>query len=266
MRSVAKKVRWSLARRGVVGTMRSAWRSLERRLGRQSVSGDLVPHPFDVEHGTDTGGLIPGSELGVGHRHDLFIAGYAGVPPSGFRAAISRWRETGPRYRVEDYTFFDLGCGKGRAVLLASELGFREAVGVELNAGLAKIAQANTGIWIAAGKARSPIRIVCGDATEVEWPSAPCLIYLYNPFADRVMKDVVEVMRERFNGRRDELEIVYQKPEQAAVLEDEFEMVWGGVCELSEVDRASDPVADPRDETRVYRWKTKTDVPLAADK
>ena len=33
-------------------------------------------------------------------------------------------------------------------------------------------------------------------------------------------------------------------------------MVWGGVCELSEEDRVSDPVADPRDETRVYRWKT----------
>jgi len=258
MTSVMKRVRWSLAHRGVMGTMRSAWRSLGRRLGRQSVSRNLVDgaHSFDVEHGTDTGGLIPGSELGVGHRHDLFIAGYAGVPPSGFRDAISRWQGTGLRYPIEDYTFFDLGCGKGRAVLLASELGFREAVGVELNAGLAEIAQANTRIWTAAGKARSPIRIVCGDATEVMWPSGPCLVYLYNPFAKRVMKDVVEVMRQQFDGRRDELEIVYQKPEQAAVLESDFEMVWGGVCELSEVDRISDPVADPRDETRVYRWKT----------
>jgi SAM-dependent methyltransferase len=258
MTSVVKRIRWSLAHRGLVGTMRSAWRSLGRRLGRQSVSGNLVDgaHPFDVEHGTDTGGLIPGSELGVGHRHDLFIAGYAGVPPSGFRAAISRWQGTGPRYRIEDYTFFDLGCGKGRAVLLASELGFREAVGVELNAGLAEIAQDNARIWTAAGKARSPIRIVCGDATEVEWPSGSCLIYLYNPFGLRVMMNVMEVMRELYDGRRDELEIVYQKPEQAAVLESDFQMVWGGVCELSEVDRVADPVADPLDETRVYRWKT----------
>jgi hypothetical protein len=69
------------------------------------------------------------------------------------------------------------------------------------------------------------------------------------------MRSVVEVMRERFGSRRDQLEIVYQKPEQAASLEGDFEMVWGGVCELSEEDRISDPVADPRDETRVYRWK-----------
>jgi hypothetical protein len=126
---------------------------------------------------------------------------------------------------------------------------------VELNAGLAEIARANAAIWTAAGKARSPICIECRDATEVEWPSGPCLVYLYNPFAEPVMRAVVKALSEQFRDRRDELEIVYQKPEQAAVLQKDFDLVWGGVCALSEEDRVSDPVADPRDETTVYRFK-----------
>jgi predicted RNA methylase len=168
---------------------------------------------------------------------------------------MARWQSLGLRYRIEEYAFVDLGCGKGRAVLLASELGFREVVGVELNAGLAEIARANVAIWTAMGMARSPIRIECRDATEVQWPAGPCLVYLYNPFAEAVMRVVVETLLEQFGDRRDELEIVYQKPEQAAVLERDFELMWRGVCPLSEEDRVSDPVADPRDETRVYRLK-----------
>ena len=138
------------------------------------------------------------------------------------------------------------------AVLLASEIGFREVVGVELNSGLAEIARANVAIWTAAGKAKSPIRIECRDATEVEWASGPCLVYLYNPFGEQVMRTVVEVLGEQFGDRGDELEIVYQKPEQAAVLQWDCEEVWRGVCPLSDEDRVSDPVADPRDETAVY--------------
>jgi hypothetical protein len=134
-------------------------------------------------------------------------------------------------------------------------MGFREAVGVELNAGLAEIASANAAIWTAAGKARSLIRIECRDATEVEWPSDPCLVYLYNPFAENVMRAVLQVLLEILATGGDELEILYQKPEQAAVLERDLELVWRGVCALSEEDRISDPVADPRDETRVYRFK-----------
>ena len=43
--------------------------------------------------------------------------------------------EPGASLRIEEYTSLDLGCGKGRAVLLASEVGFREAVGMDMDCG-----------------------------------------------------------------------------------------------------------------------------------
>jgi SAM-dependent methyltransferase len=250
MVGVFEKIRWSLEQRGVAGTVTSAAKSVGRRLRPQETR---APHPFDVENGVETDGLIAGHDLGVGHANDRFIAGYAAIPPSRFRGAMERWQASRPAYAVEAFTFVDFGCGKGRAALLASELGFREVVGVELNTKLAELARANAAIWTSAGKARSPIRIVCGDALELDWPEGPCLVYLYNPFAEQVMRRLAERMRMRFVGRPNQLEVVYQKPEQAAVFEEGFEMVWSEAIAMSEEDWAADLVADPKDESRAYR-------------
>jgi hypothetical protein len=247
---VLDKVRWSLENRGVAGTVTSAAKSIGRKLKRPEVR---EVHPFDVHHGTKTDGVIPGHDLAVGHANDRFIAGYAAVPPSRFRGAMKKWLESGPSHAVGDYTFIDFGCGKGRAVLLASEMRLREVVGVELNTGLAELAQENAEVWTKAGKALSPIRIVCGDALELEWPAGPCLVYLYNPFQGQVMRLLVERLRSRFAERPRDLEVIYQKPEQAMVFDDGFEMVWCEAIAMSEDDRVAELVADPKDESRAYR-------------
>jgi SAM-dependent methyltransferase len=159
------KIRWSLEQRGLTRTIVSATKSLGRKFfGRQETQ---VAHPFDVQNMVTTDGLIPGHDLAVGHANDRFIAGYAAIPPSRFYGAMERWQASSPAHTLGEYTFIDFGCGKGRAALLASELGFREVVGVELNTKLADIAQTNVTKWNSRGKAKSPIRIVCGDALEV---------------------------------------------------------------------------------------------------
>jgi hypothetical protein len=248
--TVISKIRWSIEQRGMMGTMTSAAKSLGRKLRRPEIRPS---HPFDIQNGVETDGVIPGHDLAVGHKNDRFIAGYAAIPPSRFRGAIEKWRTSGLSHSVGEYAFIDFGCGKGRAVLLASELGFREVVGVELNTQLADLAKANATVWTAAGKAKSPIRIIRGDALELEWPAGPCLVYLYNPFGEQVMRRLTGKMKERFAANPGDLEVLYQKPEQARVFDDGFQMTWCEAISMSEEDHASDPVADPRDESRAYR-------------
>ncbi|WP_433972462.1 class I SAM-dependent methyltransferase [Tunturiibacter lichenicola] len=212
-----------------------------------------MAHPFDVQNMVTTDGLIPGHDLAVGHANDRFIAGYAAIPPSRFYGAMERWQASSPAHTLGEYTFIDFGCGKGRAALLASELGFREVVGVELNTKLAEIAQTNVTKWNTQGKAKSPIRIVCGDALELEWPAGPCLVYLYNPFAEPVMRRLANKMKMHFGTNPTNLEIVYQKPEHAEVFQNDFQMVWCEVIPMSEDDRHAEFVASPTDESRAYR-------------
>ena len=95
--------------------------------------------------------------------------------------------------------------------LLASELGFREIVGVELNPPLAATAKTNADLWTAAGKARSPIRIEQGDAADFVWPSGPCVIFLFNPFGATVMKRVLDRLANRLTKINSEAQKLKQK-------------------------------------------------------
>src|SRR3954451_11618073 len=128
-----------------------------------------APHPFDIEHGTDTGGYLSPAEIVTGHAHDAMQYGYSAIAPSVFRQTIARWRNTlsDPVHDPGDYSFVDVGAGKGRAVLLASRLPLRSAIGVELSADLARVAHANIEIWKRAGKASAvgdKIHVVNQDA------------------------------------------------------------------------------------------------------
>jgi hypothetical protein len=250
--SALGKLRWSLKHRGLAGTMQAAVKGVGRALQPKQA---LPPHPFDVEHGTETGGLIPGGDLASGHANDRYIEGYAAVPPSRFRNILARWQASNPPHALAEYIFVDLGCGKGRAVLLASELGFREVIGVELNPVLAATARANAGLWFDAGKARCPIRIEQGDATEFAWPDGPCLAFLFNPFGAAVMQRLGERMVEQFRYREVDLDVLYYKPEQTAAFAEAFHMTWCDAVAISPEDLAADPVADLRDETRAYRLR-----------
>lgn len=244
------KLRWSLHHRGFSGTLRSAANNLSRKIHPEPAP---QPHWFDLANGTDTGGLITGADLASGHSSDRHIEGYAAVPPSRFRNIIARWQSSDPPHALSDYTFIDIGCGKGRAALLASEYGFREVIGVELNPSLAAIALANADLWTSAGRARSPIRIEQGDAVDFAFPCSPCVVFLFNPFGAALMRRLADRMVAEFQQRPADLEVLYYKPEQADAFADSFQMIWCEATEISPEDLAVDPVADQRDETHCYR-------------
>jgi SAM-dependent methyltransferase len=233
----------------------SVWKWL-RREKALSTGIKSPPHPFDERYGVDTGGLIPGSDLKSGHANDVFNTAYYAMAPSRFQQVMDYWIADETHPPLENYSFVDLGCGKGRAVMMASRFGFREVVGVELHPALARIAQANVAVWIKAGRAVCPVRIVFQDAAEFAFPSGACLLYLFNPFAAPVVQRIIERIESEFAGRPGMLDLMYFNPEAGELLEAHpgFELLWTGTMELSEEDRAADPVASPDDSCSVYRW------------
>jgi len=205
-------------------------------------------HPFDQIHGTDTSGLVPARDLVTGHPNDEHITAYYAVAPSILRSLVERWRETLPLHHITDYTFLDIGAGKGRAVLLASELPFRQVIGVELNPAMAAIAQSNVSLWQEAHRADptapaiAPVHIVQDDALNLTFPSTPTLIFLFHPFEDPVLKALLRRIESSFPSRSGDLDILYVNAEHGAILSRHpaFQPLWQGQVPMSLDDHAAD--------------------------
>ncbi|MCJ2066260.1 class I SAM-dependent methyltransferase [Methylobacterium sp. J-088] len=138
-------------------------------------------HPFDVEYGVETSGYIPGYALTPQASN-----GYLAAQPSALRRTFSLLPD------VENLHLIDLGCGKGRAILVASEFGFRSITGIEYNPILADIARQNIRHYSQRAQAsRQPV-VITKDATIFEPPKGPIAIFMYNPFPADLMQKVIK--------------------------------------------------------------------------
>jgi SAM-dependent methyltransferase len=91
----------------------------------------------------------------------------------------------------ETFTFIDLGSGKGRALLLAAMYPFAHIVGVEVQPELDAIARDNIERFQESGQQCRSIESVCGDAREYSFPLTNIVLYLFNPFPDYVLREVL---------------------------------------------------------------------------
>jgi len=238
-----------------------------RSLKGLTIRDGLVRHPFDLEFGVRTSGLIAGRHLTTGHRHDRHATAYYAVAPSVFRGMIVRWRRCRPLAPIDAFTFIDLGAGMGRAMLLASEFPFRAVWGVELNPTLARIGNRNLAAWRAAGRARAPLRIFCRDAAEFDLPPGPCVVFLFNPFAGPVLRRILRNWASKLGLRSGELDILYVNNEQENVLRQQpgFTRLFHGEIRRSPADTMaerrilnSQPDAEYApmawEDCSIYRW------------
>jgi hypothetical protein len=244
LRTLLFELRWSLIHRGSGDTLRHALRRLTNRTD-PPLTYNI--HPFDLQHNVDTSGMLNALQL-----NSLYTTAYHGIPPSRFRAILSAWIATPPQHPIQTYTFIDLGCGKGRAVLLATELPFKEVIGVELNPGLAQTAADNLDIWQSDGRAHSPARIFCQDATDFQLPTNPCVIFLYNPFAEPLVHRLIQRLA---TAPSEALDILYFTPDSGHLFaqHSSFTTLWTTPIPISPEDATAEPITEVEDLCIAFR-------------
>ena len=103
---------------------------------------------------------------------------YEAVPVPDFRALMALV----PKDAIPNATFVDVGAGMGRAVILAAEYPFKQAVGIEVSPALYEVAKENLAIAQAHGLRCHDIRLVRDDARIANYPPGDLVVFLFNPF------------------------------------------------------------------------------------
>jgi SAM-dependent methyltransferase len=228
-----------------------------RRLHREFFPAPVPTHPFDLEHGVETSGLLFAEHLASGHAHDDHINAYWGTAPSGFRGILERWQQTlaGTPYGIEDYTFLDIGCGKGRVLMLACDAPFQRIAGVELNPALTAIAVRNMAKWSTAPHLCSDVEVLNIDALAAPIPESPVVLYIYNSFNLYVMLPLLERLQTLARGRTTPIDLIYAQPQQAALVDavPGIALLAVGSIALTPEDRAACAFATAQLDFRIYR-------------
>ena len=170
-------------------------------------------YPYGRAHGVRTSGMLPGFLLRPGEPLDVPTTIYIAAQPSIIRQALATIPDP------QHCHFLDLGCGKGRPLLVATEFGFAAIVGVELSPTLARVARRNADVFPPMHPDRTPIVVLVGDALAHELPAEKLVIFLYNPLHRPLMALLLRRIESSLETSSRELYVVYYNPVWADVLD-----------------------------------------------
>lgn len=178
-----RRVRHALQSTGIRRTLTD----LARLLRPKAALDHGADRAFDIRFGTDTSGRVESENLGFADSEANANAILYLPSPDH----VTRWMVSAVGIDHQQFAFIDLGCGKGRVVVVASEFPFRRVIGVDLSATLVALAANNARIIAQRYPQRPPIEANVADAALYAFPDLPLLLHLYHPFKSAILARVL---------------------------------------------------------------------------
>jgi len=162
---------------------------------------------YDWEHRVNT------TSAAVGWRDRLlgiFHSPYQPTDAALFHEMLEAVRQQAGDF--DDFVFIDLGSGKGRTLLMASDYPFRRIVGVELLPALHQIAQENLGKYHGEKQKCFALESVCADAVQFAFPAEPTVLYLFHPLPESGLRRVIDNLGRSLQIHPRAVYVLYHNP------------------------------------------------------
>ena len=145
----------------------------------------------DVEYDWDfrvntTGATVGWRDRLLGHFHSP----YQPTEPALFHEMLARVMSIA-KIDFREFTFIDIGSGKGRALLMAADYPFQRILGVEILPELHRVAKANISKYKSDSQQCFAIDYLLADASEFTFPPEPTVVYLFNPLPESGLAKMV---------------------------------------------------------------------------
>jgi SAM-dependent methyltransferase len=209
-------------------TARQWWSDIAARKGRMAASRQFVAEIWDflrdstpqrrrLRYGDadyDWDHRVNTTSAAVSWRDRLlgvFHSPYQPTEPALFREMLEALQQQ-VHLDFREFTFIDLGSGKGRTLLLASDYPFRRILGVELLPALHQIAQENLKKYSKESQKCFALESVCADATDFLFPAEPTVLYLFNPFPESGLRRMLANLKQSLQQNPRAVYVLYHNP------------------------------------------------------
>jgi hypothetical protein len=113
----------------------------------------------------------------------------------------------------DTFAFVDMGSGKGRAILVASEFAFSKIVGIELSPHLHHIAQENIKRYSPASQRCTEFELLCMNVVDYDYGPEPVVLFLFDPFGRETFRSVVANLEASLRANPRDAFVVYIYPQ-----------------------------------------------------
>ena len=193
---------------------------------------------FDWRHNVHTTGDMAVDEMDTVTTDTARTNHYHPSHPRTGRRILSQL----PIQDHSQYTFIDLGSGKGLMLLLAAEYPFKAVRGVEFSRKLHEVADHNIRNYRNTHQRCFDVQSVNVDAREYQFPLTPLVVYMFNPFRHELLGRVLQHLDASLAAAPRDCLVVYMNPLDAYLFTD--------LKQVREI-----PI-NPVENSRVYRSMT----------
>lgn len=152
------------------------------------LAGFILMHEIrgEKKFGIDTSKPIELSQLTIANGDIQHSSRYEAVNFYILEALLKRLREI-----CDEQSFTDLGCGKGRAMVVAAYYGFTKIKGVDFAQEVCDIAERHMQ-KVSSQYPQMEYRVLCKNVLDYDIQSGESVFFMFNPFSDDIISKFLE--------------------------------------------------------------------------